>query len=69
VRTADSRDMDEEHRPDWQMRPAVVYAVFFTGLGLSMARWWVGLAWYAIVVVLVGLARYAPRVLRMLLRL
>jgi hypothetical protein len=25
----------EEQAPAWHMRPAVVYAVFFTGLGLS----------------------------------
>jgi hypothetical protein len=58
----------EEQPPDWHMRPAVVYAVFFTGLGLSMARWWVGLAWWGIVGALVGLAKYAPWLLRLLLR-
>ncbi len=60
--------MDPERRPDWHIRPALFYAVLVTGLGLSIAVWWVGLAWLAVVGVLAALARYAPWLLRLLLR-
>jgi hypothetical protein len=61
--------MSDERRADWQMRPALFSAVLLTGLGLSLALWWLGLAWFGLVALLVALARYAPWLLRTLLRL